>query len=256
MANPMFCVGVLAEATYTATSTNSSFPLSNLSTYVPTDLWKSNANTSPQYLMIDYGSAVSRNYALFHQHNLNSMTTVSLQAADSADYLTNLVTVVADIKTATDPVLFTFGAVTKRYWRINYANTGANIPQMGQVFINTLFTSSFAPDFPARVSNEDFEATTEKVTLSGLIRTASPYGGRIVHEMGWSNIDSAWASGMQRVVQKVAGKRFPCYYWDHNGVAWYGHFGENYNPLDLFRAGINNFRMKFRTQGVNQNPLA
>ena len=130
MANPMFCVGVLAEATYTATSTNSSFPLSNLSTYVPTDLWKSNANTSPQYLMIDYGSAVSRNYALFHQHNLNSMTTVSLQAADSADYLTNLVTVVADIKTATDPVLFTFGAVTKRYWRINYANTGANIPQM------------------------------------------------------------------------------------------------------------------------------
>lgn len=255
MANPKFCVGVLSEATYTATSTNSSFPLSNLSTYVPTDLWKANDSSAPQYLNIDFGSAVSRNFALFAGHNLNSMPTVLLQAADDAAYTTNLVDVVADIKTSADPALFTFNAVTKRYWRIKYSNTAGNVPQMGQIFINTIFTTAFGPDLPTRISNESFE-TQEHTTLSGLIRTASTYGGRIVHELSWSNVDSTFAAGIQRVFQKTAGRRFPFYYWDHNGVAWFVHFVDDYTPAELFRAGIYNVRMKLKTQGVNQNPLA
>lgn len=241
--NPRFYIGSLSEATYTMSLTeNASFPLSNLSTYIPGDLWKSSANTDGQTLKIDFGSARPRNFCIIHSHNFSGMTAVSLQAATDSAY-TSPVTIVPSLVGSNKTVLkFEFPTVNYRYWRILFTTTNTTTPELGQIYIDQKVELSIGTDgydFGFRPKNEEAESVVSRVALSGLLRTASTHSGqRMKYEMSWKNVSNRWLEDFRWMRNKLHGNRDWFYFYDHNDEQFYLHFEK---PFDA--AQVSSFKL-------------
>jgi hypothetical protein len=256
--NPRIYVGTLDEATFTMSATeNASFPLANLSTYFATDLWKSSAATNGQTLKIDFGSARPRNFCIIEGHNFSGMTTVLLQAADDSAYSVNLTTVVTSlVGSANSPLKFEWAtAVSKRYWRVLFTDCNSLTPQLGQIFIDQKvdFTQSF--DFGFRPKNEDFESVVTKTALSGLVRSAKTFSGRLKFEMGWNNVNNTTLELLRWWMQKVQGGFAPFWYYDELDYPFYVRCGKNFNPATINAYKVNSIAtIQMETVSVGQNP--
>lgn len=264
--NPRIYIGALDEATFTASlSADASYPLDNLSTYNPADLWKSSANTDGQTLKIDFGAARWRDFCIIDSHNFSGMTTVSLQAADSSDYATNLVTVVTSLVGSNATVLkFEFTAVNKRYWRILFTTTNSTVPQLGQIFIDQKVDFSQHYDWGFKPKNEDHESVTTKTALSGLLRSSKVYSGRLKYSFGWKNINNRTLENIRWWTQKVQGQFAPFYFYDHDDNQYYVKLSKSFHPSTVSSYKVNDsaaFEVESQTVNVvpytqQTNPMA
>jgi hypothetical protein len=253
--NPRFYTGSLDEATYTASlAADAGFPLDNLKSYNPADLWKSSANTNNQTLNIDFGLARPRNFCIIHNHNFSGMTTVVLEAADDSGYTTNLTTVVAQLVTPLTPAKFEFSPVNKRYWRIKFTNTNTVIPQLGQVFIDQKVEFAQTYNFGYKPKNEDF-ITTGRRAISGLRRSSQVHAGILRYDIKFSNVTGRFLEDYRWFIQKVRGTMFPYYFYDHDDAVFYMMLGNDFNPAEVKAYKIGDtVEIPQESQGVAQNP--
>lgn len=241
MAAPKIYYSRLSDYTITMSETeNSSFPLSNLKTYFEADLWKSSNSTNGQTITINFGSARSRNFIALAKSNHDNITTAVLEAADDSGFTTGLVTPVSNLRTATPTVsdaannreIFEFSAVTKQYWRIRYADltavppNGPKTPEIGQIFIDTLFQFQFPYDFPYEKDNARFQ-TTERVALDGRLRMSQPFQGRVWNRFRFSLFNDATRTSFLTFQKTVRGKLYPWYFLDVDGTTLYYVHAEN-----------------------------
>lgn len=254
--NPRIYVGALEEAVYTMSETeNASFPLANLSTYIPTELWKSSAATNGQTLKIDFGAARPRNFCILHGHNFGGMTTVSLQAADDSGYASGLVTVVSSLVHPLSVVKFEFDPVNKRYWRILFTDCNAVIPELGQIFIDQKIDFVQHYDWGFRPRNEDFESVVTRPTINGIMRSARTYSGRMRYGFGWKKINNRTLEDIRWWLQKVQGGFAPFYFYDHNDERYYVRNTKNYSPASVAAFKVNDSAFfEVETLDVNQVP--
>lgn len=243
MSNPRFYPGELASNVYTMSLTeNPTYPLSNLSTYIPTDQWSSSAATNGQTLKSDSGSAKAMDTIILHNHNLNLMPAVSLQV-DAADdpAFPNPVNVVADLSaTLTGNIdKVEFAAVTKRYRRILFTNTGSVIPAIGQLFLSSTFDVGQPYDAPFEGGNDEYE-TAQKTSLSGVDRASQNFGGKTIFKIAFSLGGVTFKTNWIAFHNKVRGRFCPFYFADVDDAIRLVKFTQDYNPAETIRYQLNN----------------
>jgi hypothetical protein len=250
MSAPKILYTRLTDYTFSASSTNSNFPLANLLTYFAADVWKPSTLNATQYLNIDFGAARACNCIILDGQNLGGVSNlvgVSLQGADDAGFSVNLVTptLSASLATSTTPILATFNAVSKRYWRLSFGNTGGSFspaPQIGNIFLGTTLDFPYGQEFPFRKNQGQFQ-TSRVRTLSGALRGAQAFAGSGQFEFQFKIVSDAFAALFETFVNTVRGGLFPFYYLDANGTSlYYLLLADDYNPLEQIHADQNDIQ--------------
>lgn len=121
-------------ATITASSSDSSHPVSNLQDERLSTLWASTAVTA-QSIYIDMGSAVSVNTVALMGHNISSSATVTIYAG-----ATTAVSALSSAITYNDGMMLLFsGGNTYRYWKLSISGNDA-APQAGRLWLGNYIT--------------------------------------------------------------------------------------------------------------------
>lgn len=259
MSNPRFYAGELDVCTFTMSETeNALFPLSNLHSYVPSDLWISSSVAEVQTLKISFSSALYRDCIIIEgQYHTGLCDHIYLQydTNDSASFANPVVA--CDLVAAGNlrsKTLFT--GVTKRYWRIIYNNGGsplATYPQFGNVFITKELDAGQTFVYPYSEKNEDTPAAVRR-SVSGLARAARTFGAITRWKIVFDVMDDTFQTGWMRFYQKVIGKT-PFYYYDTADAGWLVFFS-NEVPLETFTYGRHRTaQLEMETQSTGQNPL-
>lgn len=256
MANPYFLGCDLSVPTYTWSATvNSSYPVSNLATYIVTDVSRSNATTQDQYFTIDLGSALACDTAIVDGTNFASVgADEGLKLQYNTDDDTNWAdAVTVGTFTATSAVQkLTFSTQTKRYWRILFDSSGAlsAAPQIGNIFIGTrtAFDSTYEWDF-AR-GNKEYE-TQESTSLNGLIRMSQSFAGRKRWDLQFRLQSNTFKSSFDTFIDTVRGKLRPFYFVDVDSAIYYVHLDSDYNDVRGYRYDMNNLRIELKSQTVS-----
>jgi hypothetical protein len=108
----------------TATSSDTDYPVSNLTNWKPARWWKPNT-TGTFYINVDAGALVDVDYFAVFSHDLTEKTaTVKLQwSNDGATGWTDLTSALA--KSDSEVIFDTFTSVNKRYFRVEVVATTA-----------------------------------------------------------------------------------------------------------------------------------
>ena len=259
MASPYFLGCDLSIPTYTwSAGVNSSYPVSNLATYFASDVSKSNATTSDQYITIDFGSAVSCNTIVIAGQNfveVNPDTAIKLQTNTNDDTnwadASDVVTLAATGAYSNSPIVKTFNAQSKRYWRIVFTSTCAVAPQFGNIFLGTrlAFESTYEWDFAKE--NPEYE-TAETVSLNGDIRMSQSFAGRKRWDLLFRLQSSTFRTAWDTFIGIVRGKLRPFYFVDTDGTTInYVHLDADYTDVKGYRYNQNNLNVKLKSQTVS-----
>jgi hypothetical protein len=129
---------IMTTGTVTATSSDTSFPVSNLTNWKSARWWKA-AATGTHYINVDAGALVDVDYFGVFSHNLTEQSaTVKLQwSNDGATGWTDLTSALA--KSESEVIFDTFTSVNKRYFRVEVVAATA-IPAIGIIGIGEYVT--------------------------------------------------------------------------------------------------------------------
>jgi hypothetical protein len=260
MSNPRFYAGELDAAVFTmSVAENASYPLSNLSTYVPSDQWRSSATTANQTLNIDMGTAVARDSVIIENHNFDAIsgthTVLQYDLNDNASFANPVDAAILNAL-GNGRVKVGFSSATKRYWRVLFEAGGAlgAAPQLGQIFISHEMDAGQTYVYPYSEENETTPAVVRR-SLSGVARSARTYGAITTWSILFDMMDDTFRTGWLRFHQKVLGC-IPFYYADPDDSLWLVYFPSDV-ALQTIRYGRNKTaEIKMETQSTNQNTLA
>jgi hypothetical protein len=242
MANLLFHYSPILSITYTSTSADASYPLTNLNSVYVADIWKSANNTNGQQLAADY-ALTGKTFVIVDGSNIQAIIdaagTVKLQsAADSA--FTTSVTTWKNWTTGGDAFnIYTLisAASNRQYWRILYEDTASTIPYVGNFWIGTTADLGFWHAYPYRGGQKSFNVV-EGVARDGRIRTSEIYsGGRRLWSLPLKNISSTVASTFSTFFNLMRGKANPFYFSDVNGNTYLVMFDMDEDPTQAITAG-------------------
>jgi len=257
MSNPKFYIGNLAGTSYTTSEgSEAGYPVTNLQNYDPDRLWKSGNDGYNQKLLIDLGAARVVNFFIAINHNFKSMLSARLEYDDADNpAFPNPVLAAADLwDVPTDESIYLLEQVTKRYWRINMPDPDGNTPQLGLVFLESVFDFGMY-SYPWSENDEAFE-TSEGIALSGKKRTAQSILGRLIHSIEFKISTATVRTDFQRFFQKVRGKGCPFYYVNPDGEMSYMKLVVDKAPVQGVNPLIYNVvRLDMESVNVNQIPL-
>lgn len=248
----------LSTYTLSATSTDSSYPLTNLQTYFASDTWKSASVAANQTLVIDFGVSTACDFIVLENYASGNADSVVLEA-DTVSNFASATTVISagtidpSLTPSPNPAYFTFSSVSRRYWRLKYnlsAGSLAAVPYVGNWFLGAKMDFGYSYDYPYKSKDKKYE-TVEKVALDGRIRTAQPYAGRQMFEVKLSLLNDATKTNFQTFVSKVRGKLRPFYISDVDNAVYYVHFDGDYMAMDTIRYQLNNVPIKLKAQLVS-----
>lgn len=234
MSFPKFVFSDLSDYTLSATSTDGSYPLTNLQTYYEADQWRSASTADNQQLAIDFGAAVSIGALAIANHNFTSITSdgsISLQGADDSGFTTNVTTPTSSLKSASDPYVFTFTAVSRRYWRIFFASTiGVTpAPRLGSFFLSAGLIFPTTYEFGGRRGAPRFQTSFSR-NLDGSKRGAQAFGGSKVFEIQFRFFNDTVRSSYINFLGTVRGELRPFYFADADDAVYYVHLLSDYQP--------------------------
>lgn len=247
MSNPILLADDLAANTYAwSAGVNSSYPVSNLQTYYPDQVSKSNATTDAQTFTIDLGSAKAVDAVVIQGTNFTSLgaTSVKLQFDfdDDPGFATpvDAVTFTADMEYSA----FTLsGGSTKRYFRILFTKGSAlsAAPQIGNIFIGTKLQFETTQNWGHYTNHPDYsQGTYQSRAKDGRARTAEVFGAIRRHKINFDqgNVQSdTLITAFLTFLDVARGKFF--YYIDNNGDVYYVKWARNFNPWESFRYNQN-----------------
>jgi hypothetical protein len=190
------------------------YPLANLKTYLATDEWRSSSNAEGQYLAIDFGQALLKNFIIIENHNLDVVGPLRVRAADDEAFTLGVTTLVDSWEADDDSLIrLEFDEASKRYWRIEFLAEGtlSEVPRIGQIYLGYYFEFTFPEEYGAVMGDASFE-TNETTALSGLIRGSQEYAGRLLIEMTYVLVSTADRDAFRTFFNGVRGKLTPFYY--------------------------------------------
>lgn len=230
MSNPTFYFTDLSQYVYTADFTDAGHPLANLNDYDVKTVWASN-QIANQNLIINFGVPHSGSFLIIDNSNLAEQDGVQLEAADNIAFTLNNVVVATNLHiNAKDnsPNIFLFATQVKQFWRLVFADSGTEIPYIGNLFLDSQLTFESAYNYNFTVADNRF-ATVEKKALSGRIYTTQLYGGRKEHHISFKLQSPALQLKYLLFHQTVQGDNHPFYFTDTDGNIHYV-FIEDYSP--------------------------
>lgn len=241
MGNFKFISGQLGGITFTATSTQTAFPLANLQTYFAADQWKSDVVTPNQVLNLDLGAARAINGMVVGNHNIADtdkdleIVVLEYDTADNPAFTSPATAANLWTVRASDPCIVTFTEQTKRYWRIRWGSgASANLtekPEAGNVFIADAFELVDGFEFGFKPFHPRFTTIVHE-TKTGEIRTRGQFpGGRLEMQFQMKIQSDTFKSEFQRFLGEVAGMQDPFYVQDVDAALAFVHFGEDYAPV-------------------------
>lgn len=235
MTAPKFYPAALEGYTLSATSTQAAYPLANLQTYFAADLWKSDALTANQSLVINFGAPRSINFIVIQAHNFEAVLAdvgIRLQAADDSGFTVNLATIISvGLNASTDPHIVEFDPLTKQYWRLYFESVGALAakPELGNLFLGTSLAFETTYEFGYRAVSPSY-ATSEGVALNGAIRTSQAVLGRRLWDLRFRLQDATFQAAWETFHATVRGKLRPFYFLETDGTSlYYVHLDSDYN---------------------------
>lgn len=249
MANAIFAYQDLSLYTLSATSTDSSFPLTNIQTYFADQVWKSASTAANQTLVIDFGAVKTCDFLVLDGFASGNADSVVLEADTVSNFASAVTVIAAGIidpsLTPTSPAYFSFSSTSKRYWRLRYvlsAGSLAAVPYVGNLYLGAKMDFGYAYSFPYKNTNRSYE-TVEKKALDGRIRTSQPYAGRKTWEFDITTLPDATKVLFQTFFQTVRGKMRPFYFVDFDGVTvTLVHLDTDVDPSQTIRYNINDIK--------------
>ncbi len=261
MANPIILGVDLSVPTFNwktsagVDNNNSSFPTSNLKNGYPDIVSKSNSTDAGQYLLIDFGSAVSCNALALDGINFSGIAdiNVKLQTNINDDTTWTDASDITEITQNNNAQLITFFVQTKRYWRILFSSTAplTAAPQIGNIFLGTRteFDSTQQWDYVPQMPSH---GVVQSEALDGRLRGAITAGGRYNWEMEFKLQSDTILSNWRTLLNIVKNNGIPFYFKDEDGNVWCVLFDANYNPGRAFRYNLNDIvRFKMKTVLAN-----
>ncbi len=236
---------------------NTSFPVTNLQTYIVSDVSKSNSTGSDQYFQIDLGSAIACDTIVIDGHNFATVdpdTNIKLQYNTNDDTTwtdaEDAVVIMSTLAYTNNTVSKTFSTQTKRYWRILFSSTAAVPIQIGNIFLGTrlAFDSTYEWDF-AR-GNKEYE-TQESTSLNGLVRMSQVFAGRKRWDLQFRLQSNTFKSSFDTFIDTVRGKLRPFYFVDVDSAIYYVHLDTDYNDVRGYRYNMNNLQIQLKSQTVS-----
>jgi hypothetical protein len=252
MANPKIVYTDLSAITYTATSTDGAYPLTNLNDYRPNVYWRCGAAPSnPSYLNLVFATPQYIDTVVLGEvHNLKT----SIGATIPVYYKTypggvdtafgNLLTTVDSASVA---VVKTTAVLTQQIY-LDISNVGTQKVQINNVFAGTSvkFTTAYNWGF----KKEDAEyVTNQVVTLGGNTRSSQNYAGRLKYELQFTLQDNTLRSAFQTFHRAVRGSMYPFFFIDVNDQIRYMKV-EDYVPLTGTSYGRNDVSLTMQTFGA------
>lgn len=150
----------LADGTVTATTTAAGYAAANIIDWRAYTFWRS-ADTATQYLTVDCGEALAADAVGIHGHNLFSVGATLAVECSSDDFATDVTVASAGALVTSDgPLLRTFAAQTKRYWRIKITTLSAAC-YIAVAAIGARFTFSESIDGEFTPAAERFDSDVE-----------------------------------------------------------------------------------------------
>lgn len=236
MANLKFYPCNPVAITYTATSTNSNYPLSNLKLFYESDMWMSANNNNMQQLLIDY-ILPEKTYAIIRNSNIPEIIdndgVVKLQSAANAGFTVSLVTHNNWVMGGSlFSELTTFPTNVRRYWRILFEDTAGFIPRVGNFWVGKEVDLLAWNAYPYTPGNYVYN-TSKGVALDGKVRTSQTYGGHRHWELTMQNIDLASKNIFKSLFASVRGDMTPLYFTDVDSALFLVRFSEGTDPLTV-----------------------
>lgn len=262
MSTPLFLPGDLEKVTFSATSTDGSYPLANLDDYDPDTYWQSGATTANQMLKEDVGSAIACDCAVIHNHNFGSVVAdigIKLQVSSVSDFSSDVTDIEDDLASlaASDPIVLSFASVTKRYRRIYFESAAplAVAPKVGQFFMDQKLDPAHSFELPFKEKDEAFSTSSGRA-ITGKYRSSQIHKGILRWQIRFMRMNATFETAWLRFHQKVRGRGCPFYYQDQNGAVWYNVLGDDANDVERFRYQLNNMGIiKMESVKAHQNPL-
>lgn len=248
MANAVFAYQDVSLYALSATSTDSNFPLVNLQSYYPDQVWKS-ASTGAQSIVIDFGSARACDYIVIDNFSFGNADSVILEAANDSGFSSGLVTPIpgGTIFAGTDtiPNYFSFSSQTKRFWRLRLTIASpplANAPYIGNWFLGAKLDWGYPYEYPYKNAARKF-ATKEGTALDGRLRMAQTYSGRRTWAFDMMNIPDTTKNLFVTMYGVIRGRLRPFYFVDVDAVSTsLVHLDLDDDPTETQRFSLNDMK--------------
>lgn len=232
---------------YTFSSSVASNDINNLKNYYPDSVWQSSVTTDHQYLYITLGFATDISTFIAHNTNMSSVMSsgnIKLQYANDQNFTSGVTTLVT-LSVSSNVHKETFGSVNKQYFRIWYSGSVNTYPYIGNLFLGTPLTFTYAEDW-GRKSNYVYN-TTEAASISGRILTSGQNTiGRHIQELNFSLQNETFKTNFVNFIRD--NRKRPFYYTDSNSVTRLVLMEGDYQPIEVIKWNLNSLKsLKLKT---------
>lgn len=200
--------------------TAAGFLLDNLKTYDYRKEWKSGSTANGQTLVADMGATAglqARDSLILDQHSSFEFMTIDLEAADNAAFTSGKVVPISNLMASGTPPtpnqrqFWEFTSVTKRYWRLEFVNTGAVAPQVGQWFVDAKADMGDAIGPGWSLGNASLFKTETEEMLDGWLKSSQQNKGRKRFELRFTLINNTVLAMFTVMQQTTRGALNPFY---------------------------------------------
>ena len=232
MANIKFMWQSLEDATLTATSTDSGFPLTNLQNRNPALVWKSDVDTATQYLNIDFGSSRSCDTCIVDGTNFGdiSATYIVLQYSSDAAFTSPTQAGSFSVSSSSAEKL-EFTAASFRYWRIKFFDTipFGIYPKIGNIFLGTRV--EMTQPYDTGIEKSSGFSTSQTRAIDGTRYTSQLYNGLKKYKIKFTNINETDKTSINTLFEGIRGSYFPFYFVDADSTIVLVYSVNDENPL-------------------------
>ena len=230
MANIKFVWQAIDDATLTATSTNSSYPLSNLLDRNPASYWLSaSLSSGNQYVNIDLGSARSCDTCIIEGSNFGDLTATYIYLQYSSDAITYTTAETVSLSSAVQKLEFT--AANYRYWRFDIFKSGtfAAYPKIGNIFLGTRV--EMTQPYDTGIEKSSGFSTSQTRAIDGTRYTSQLYNGLKKYKIKFTNINETDKTSINTLFEGIRGSYFPFYFVDADSTIVLVYSVNDENPI-------------------------
>jgi hypothetical protein len=155
----------LGTTALTASSAQSTLPVTNLQNAHRDAVWQSLGTSSTEWIVSDFGAALKASSVVLFAHNLLEAESVTIQLSNTADF--SVIDYTARMQWSHKALVAIFPERSFRYCRVNITKSvSTKLAQVGVLFIGECVVPIEAPDF-AGVKWQVNDLSSNQKTLNG-----------------------------------------------------------------------------------------